>query len=559
MFIDTMPDQEAMMKRHSNNAKLRAPGQPIPLTNDQVQEWARCKQDPIYFIETYVKIVHVDHGLIPFKLRPFQKELINKIHANRFVIAKVSRQVGKSISIVGEYLHQTIFFDSMNMGIFANKGDNAKSLLARYHLAYEHLPLWMQQGVVEWNKHSIHLENGSKILATATSASAGRSGSFNCILLDEFAFVDRHIADDFFTSAYPTISSGKTTKIIIISTPHGMNLFHKFWTEAKEGRNGYVTVEGNWTADTSRDEAWMQQEIAILGEENFRQEHECDFIGSQNTLIAPKKLKELVYIKPMQETANLSVYENPKENNIYIITVDSSRGQNLDYSAFSVIDASQSPYKQVAKFRDKKMDPSSFPTYIFNAAKRYNDAYVLVENNDIGSQVVTSLHEDLEYENIFCTSPKGRGGQQISSGFKKGARLGVRMSAALKKVACANLKTLIETDKLITKDFETISELTTFVADKVSFAAENGCNDDMVMTLALFAWVTTQPLFKEITDMDMRKQMINERLGSIQADLIPFGIISDGNPEPEQFVDRKGDLLWEVDENYPGYYDEDFD
>ena len=546
------------IKRYLNNPNLRAANQHMQLTKEQVQEWIKCKRDPEYFIENYIRILDVDKNtLVPFKPRPFQKELINKINNHRFVIGKVSRQVGKTTAVGAYIIHQLIFFSNMQIGIFANKGEVAKGILEKLQKSYELLPLWMQQGIVEWNKHTCQFENGSKLIATATASSSGRSGTYNMIMLDEFAFVERHIADDFFTSVFPTISSGSTTKVVMISTPKGMNLFYKFWNDAIEKRNGYVTVEGDWRSHPNRDAAWKAQEIAIMGEEKFRQEHECEFIGSQNTLISPTKLKELSYSTPLSKTQCLSIYEEPHPDKIYMITVDCSHGQGLDYSTFSVFDCTQFPYKQVCTYRDKSIDPTIFPTYIYNAAKKYNDAFVLVENNDIGAAIVNSLHADLEYENIFSTLSMGRGGQQISSGFKKGAKLGVRTTSALKKVACANLKSLVENNKLLIRDFDTISELNTFVADKQSFSAEEGSNDDMVMTLVLFSWLNNQPLFKDLTNVDIRKKLFEQQLNSIQEQLLPFGIICNGEPEPEQFVDAKGDVIWTVDETFGWHQDDE--
>lgn len=546
------------IRRYLNNPNLRAANQAMQLTKDQVAEWMKCKKDPEYFIENYIRILDVDSNqLVPFKMRPFQKELISKIHKNRFTIGKVSRQVGKTTAVRSYIIHQLIFFSNMRIGIFANKGEVAKKILEELQRSYELLPIWMQQGIVEWNKHTCQFENGSTLMATATASSSGRSGTYNMIMLDEFAFVDRHIAEDFFTSVYPTISSGSTTKVVMISTPKGMNLFFKFWNDAIEKRNGYVTVEGDWRSHPNRDEAWKKQEMAILGDEKFRQEHECEFIGSSNTLISPQKLKELSYSTPLWKSQCLSVYEDPHPDKIYMITVDCAHGQGLDYSTFSVFDCTQYPYKQVCAYRDKNIDPNLFPTYIYNAAKKYNDAFVLIENNDIGASIVNSLHADLEYENIFSTMPMGRGGQQISSGFKKGAKLGVRTTSSMKKIACANIKSLIENDKLLIRDFDTISELNTFVADKQSFSAEEGANDDLVMTLVLFGWLNNQALFKDLTNNDIRKKLFEQKMNNIQEQLLPFGIICNGEPEPEQFVDAKREAVWTVEETFGWVQDDE--
>ena len=262
------------------NPLLKKANVKIDFTPEQVKEFIKCKNDPIYFTKTYVQIVSLDEGLVPFKMWDFQEELIRKFHKSRFNIAKLPRQTGKSTTVVSYLLHYLIFNDSVNVGILANKASTARDLLARLATAYENLPKWIQQGVVVWNKGNIELENGSKILAASTSASAVRGMSFNIIFLDEFAFVPNHIADSFFASVYPTITSGKSTKVIIISTPQGMNHFYKMWQDAVNGRNDYTYHEVHWSQVPGRDAKWKEETIKNTSQRQFTQEFECEFLGS---------------------------------------------------------------------------------------------------------------------------------------------------------------------------------------------------------------------------------------------------------------------------------------
>jgi hypothetical protein len=492
--------------------------------------------------------VNVDEGLVGFDMYKFQKKLIRNFHKNRFNICKMPRQTGKSTTVVSYLLHYAIFNDNVNIGILANKAATARDLLGRLQLAYENLPRWMQQGIVAWNKGSMELENGSKIIAASTSASAVRGMSFNIIFLDEFAFVANHLADDFFASVYPTISSGKSTKVIIVSTPHGMNHFYRMWHDAERGKNEYVATEVHWSEVPGRDAKWKKQTIANTSEQQFQIEFECEFLGSVDTLIAASKLKALVYEDPVKRNGKLSLFETPREGNEYVITVDVARGVGKDYSTFCVFDITNYPYKIVATFRDNEIKPMLFPSIIEEVGRAYNNAHVLCEVNDIGDQVASILFYDLEYENVLMVAMRGRNGQIVGSGFSGvKTQLGVKMSQVTKKVGCSNLKTLIEDDKLIFCDYQIISELTTFIQKKQSFEAEEGCNDDLAMCLVIFAWLVAQDYFKEMTDQDVRKKIYEEQKNAIEQDMAPFGFISDGLDDDLEQVDSNGDN-WKVDE-----------
>jgi hypothetical protein len=527
------------------NPNLKKANTQIQFTEEQIIEFLKCKEDPVYFAKNYIKIVSLDHGLVPFEMYPFQEKLVKNFHENRFNICKMPRQTGKSTTCVSYLLHYAVFNDNVNIAILANKASTARDLLGRLQLAYENLPKWMQQGIISWNKGSLELENGSKISSNSTSSSAVRGGSYNVIFLDEFAFIPNHIADDFFASVYPTISSGQSTKVIIVSTPRGMNHFYRMWHDAERGKNEYVPTDVHWSEVPGRDAAWKEQTIANTSEQQFKVEFECEFLGSVNTLINPAKLRNLVYENPIKRNAGLDVYEHPKEENNYLITVDVARGLGNDYSAFIVFDITNFPYKVVAKYRNNEIKPMLFPSVIHEVAKGYNDAWLLVEVNDIGDQVANILHFDLEYDNVLMCAMRGRAGQIVGSGFSgKKSQLGVRTTAAVKKLGCSNLKTLMEDDKLLTVDYDIISELTTFAQKHNSFEAEEGCNDDLAMCLVIFSWLVAQDYFKEMTDNDVRKRIYEEQKNQIEQDMSPFGFISDGLDDFGITIDEETGDRW---------------
>jgi len=529
------------------NPLLKKANTQIEFTEENIIEFMKCKEDPVYFAKNYIKIVSLDHGLVPFDLYPFQERLIQNFHDNRFNICKMPRQTGKSTTCVSYLLHYAVFNDNVNIAILANKASTARDLLGRLQLAYENLPKWMQQGIISWNKGSLELENGSKISSNSTSSSAVRGGSYNVIFLDEFAFIPNHIADDFFASVYPTISSGQSTKVIIVSTPRGMNHFYRMWHDAEKGKNEYVPTDVHWSEVPGRDAEWKEQTIANTSEQQFKVEFECEFLGSVNTLINPAKLRNLVYEDPIQRNAGLDVYEKPRADHNYLMTVDVARGLGNDYSAFVVFDITEFPYKIVAKYRNNEIKPMLFPNIILETAKGYNNAWLLIEVNDIGEQVANILHYDLEYENMLMAAMRGRAGQVVGHGFSgKKSQMGVRMTAAVKKLGCSNLKTLLEDDKLLTLDYDIISELTTFAQRHNSFEAEEGCNDDLAMCLVIFSWLVAQDYFKEMTSNDIRKRIYEEQKNQIEQDMAPFGFILDGLDE-STFVDETGDR-WHTDE-----------
>ena len=537
----------ATTDQYLGNPNLKKANVAQNFTKKEVAEVIKCAEDPVYFIKTYIQIVSLDEGLVPFDLYDFQEEMVGKFHENRFNIAKLPRQSGKSTVVTSYLLWYVLFNPSVNVAILANKAATAREMLQRLQLSYENLPRYLQQGILQWNRGSLELENGSKIMAASTSASAVRGMSFNVIFLDEFAFIPNHIADQFFSSVYPTISSGKSTKVIIISTPHGMNMFYKLWHDAERGTNEYIPTEVHWSQVPGRDDVWKEQTIKNTSEQQFSVEFECEFLGSVDTLISPSKLRIMPYDEPLKEKRGLAVFEDKKEEHNYIVTVDVSRGIGNDYSAFTVIDTTTLPYKMVARYKNNEIKPIIFPNIVVDVAKNYNNAYVLCEVNDIGGQVADIIQFDLEYENLLMAAMRGRAGQQLGQGFSgKKTQLGVKMSTAVKSVGCSNLKALIEEDKLIIPDYDTIAELTTFIQKGQSFAAEEGCNDDLAMCLVIFGWMAMQEYFKEMHDNDVRARIYADQRDSIEQDMAPFGFVDDGLEE-DQFRDAQGDV-WKAAE-----------
>ena len=530
------------------NSNLKKSNVQVSFTQDQITEYAKCMKDPIYFIKKYIKIVNVDEGLVPFETYPFQETLINTINDNRFTIAKVPRQMGKSTCITAYCLHQATFAPNQNIAILANKEKIAKDLLHKIKVAHEFMPKWLQQGIVEWNKGSILFENGSRIVASATSSSAIRGGSYNLIVLDEFAYVAPNIADEFYSSVYPTISSGKQTKVVIISTPKGLNLYYKMWIEAVEKRSMFVPFEAHWSEVPGRNAEWRETQIRNIGEEMFKVEFECDFIGSTNTLISTAKLKSLAFKTPIYKTNDgLCLYEkpvrdekDPKNNHTYVMTVDTSRGAGGDFHAFCVIDITKSPYKIVATFKNNEMSPLLYPNVIVPVAKQYNNAYILVEINDIGGQVADLIHNEFEYENLLMSTIRGRKGQTLDGGFGASqTQLGLRTTKAVKRLGCSILKSLIEGDKLLIEDYAIINELVSFVSKNHSFEADMGHHDDLVMCMVLFSWLTTQNYFKDLTNMDIRKNLFQDKMENLEEEVTPFGFVEDGSQD-QGFYDNKG-------------------
>ena len=511
------------MTFYNGNPKLKSQRTDIPYTMEQVRELQKCAKDIVYFIKTYVKIISLDEGLILFSLYPYQEKMLHAFHDNRFSINLLARQMGKTTTVAAYLLHQSIFNSNYRIAILANKGDTAREILDRLKKMFEELPSFLQPGVIEWNKGSIELANGTKVISAATSSSSIRGQSMNIIYLDELAFIQNDTV--FFTSTYPVITSGKTTKVIITSTPNGMNLFYKLWQDAINGNNSFVPNKFLWYEHPLRDEAWKQETLRNISDLQFKQEFDCEFQGSMNTLISGSALQRLSHIPKINEDKWLSVYEGPQEGHNYVASVDVSEGLGGDYSICTIIDITEQPYKQVLVYRNNTIAPIPFTEVVYDIIKRYNRAYTIIENNSIGKIVADSLYYDYEYEELLFTKSND------SSTKVGGNSVGLRQTVKTKSIGCATLKSLIEQNVLIIQDFDTINELSTFVKRGNSYAAENGHYDDIVMSLANFAWLTSQNYFEELADINIRARIRENRAKDEENAHLLFGFLDDGITE----------------------------
>ncbi len=525
-------------KGYNGNVLLKRANQQIEWTEDLVQEWVKCAEDPLYFIKTYMKIITLNEGLQTYQPWPYQEEMIKKFVDNRYTIVTTARQAGKSTTTCAFILWYIIFQADKTVALLANKGETAREILGRVQLAYQHLPRWLQQGVKEWNKGSFELENNSRVIAAATSASAIRGYTINLLFIDEAAHIENW--DEFFTSVYPTISSGTDSKIVLVSTPNGLNHFYSTWQNAIEGRNGYANILVSWKDVPGRDEAWKEETIAGMNfdHEKFNQEMNCQFLGSSGTLISGWKLKEMVHLSPLTERDGLSQYVEPEKEHVYVMVCDVSRGKGLDYSAFQVLDVTNMPYKQVCTFRNNSLTPIDYADVIYRIAKNYNNALVLVEINDIGEQVSHSIHYDFGYDNMLFTENGGRRGKRVTSGFgSKKSDKGIRTTKIVKSIGCSMLKLLIEQNQLVVNDFTTINELSTFSKKRNSYEAEPGKHDDLVMCLVLFAWLSDQQYFKDHTDINTLSSLREKTADDMEQDLAPFGFLMNGREDQGLEID----------------------
>ena len=545
-----------MSDNYLGNANLKKVGVSIPFTEENVLEYQKCSEDPIYFVDNYCYIVTLDHGIQQFKLFDCQKEKINLIHKERRVIIMESRQAGKTTTAAAYILWYTLFQADKNVAILANKDKTAREILSRYQLMYEHLPLWMQQGVKTWNKGDVELENNSKVFTAATTAAGIRSKSVNLLYIDEAAIIPNNIADAFFTSVYPVVSAGQTTKILITSTPLGYNHFWKFWNDAENGRNGFVPLFIPYWKIPGRDEKWAEEQRRVLGDVKYNQEVLCKFLGSALTLIRADIIEQMSFNNPIYQKDGLDLYEMPEKGHSYVFVVDTAEGVGGDYSSFVIIDITEVPYKLVGKYRDNQIAPMLYPTVIYRNATDFNNAYVLIEVNR-SEQVAHILYHEYEYENIMFVQRDSKG-QRVSGGFAGAGKtqLGVTTDKRVKRIGCFNFKSLLEEKKLLVFDADVISEISTFIESKGSWAADEGYHDDLVMPLVLFGWLTTNPYFREITDVNLRKAVYEQRIKQIEEDMLPVGFIDDGQQE-EVTVDS-GDVwgnydLKERNSPPPGY------
>lgn len=515
---------------YNGNSQLKSKGVAIDWTKETVLEFAKCKKDPIYFIENYIKIVTVDDGEQPMKLFPYQKKIVKSLQKNRKTAAIICRQAGKTTVVAAFVCWFVTFHEAKTVAILANKAATAREILSRIQFAYERLPNWLQQGVVEWNKGSFLLENNSRVLASSTSSSAIRGFTCSMILLDEFAFVPNTIADEFFASVYPTIASGKESKVAIISTPNGMNHFYKIIKEGEAGQNGFNVTKAIWSDVPGRDKKWEKDMRKTLGEAKFEQEMNCEFVGSTNTLISSAVLRSIVVSQPVWENKEdtYKIYEPPEPGAIYIATVDCARGGGGDSTVISVFKVSEAPYKLVAQYSNNLLGHIETPSVIYEVCTKYNQAWVLVESNDLGESIVCSLYLDLEYENILH-SDKG----DINFNFRD--PYGIKTTSKTKNIGCITLKSLLENGQLLINDIETVLELSTFVKSKGSYAADGNAHDDRVMTLVLFAYLTKQKCFKDMTDASAIDNIRKLKQSELDSLAMPVAMSSNGYDEIDDF------------------------
>ena len=538
-----MPNQRIKNNEfgYLGNPQIKRDGIVSDFTKDQVIEYKKCMESPVYFARNYIKIISLDEGLVPFDLYPYQEKMFKHFNDSRFSIVLACRQSGKSISSVVYLLWFACFHPEKTIAILANKGAVAREMLARVTLALENLPFFLQPGCKALNKGSIEFSNNSKIIASATSGSSIRGLSINLLFLDEFAFVENDA--QFYTSTYPVVSAGKDTQIIVTSTANGVgNVYHKLWEGATNGTNEFKPFRVDWWDVPGRDEKWKEETVSNTSELQFEQEFGNTFHGRGNTLISANHLLAQKATDPSHIQENVFIYEEPKANHDYVITVDVAKGRGQDYSTFNIIDVSEDPFKQVATFRDNNISPMLLPDIIYKYAKTYNDAYVIIESNDAGIVVCNGLYYDLEYENMF-----------VESAVKKSA-IGVTMTKRVKRIGCSSIKDLIEQKKLIVKDAQTIIEMSTFVAKGSSFMALPPNHDDLMMNLVLFGWFTTTDIFSSISDIDMKNMLYQEQLQAIQDDMVPFGIINDGTDSPQGEGDGEGNVWFEEDTRNTGLF-----
>ena len=529
------------LKFYNSNANLKGAGQKIGYSQEELQEYLKCAEDPIYFINNYCMIITLDHGLQKFKLFPCQVNKINVIHNNRMVILMEGRQQGKTTSSAAYILWYTIFQDAKTVAILANKASAAREVLDRYQIMYESLPKWMQQGVVTWNKGNVELENKSKVFTAATTASGIRGKTVNMLYIDEAAIIPNGIAEQFFASVYPTISSGSDTKILLSSTPLGYNHFWKFWNDAEKNRNGFVNLFIPYWEIPGRDQAWADNQHRLLGDLKFNQEVLCKFLGSSLTLVSANAISQMSPGDIIYSKDGLDVYERPIRTDAiegtleraYCLVADTAKGVGGDYSAFVVIDMTELPYRVVAKYRDNKISPLLYPSVIHKVATEYNKAYVLIEINS-SEQVADILYNEYEYDNLIMVNRSGEG-QVISGGFGGGrTQLGVTTDKRVKRIGCSNFKTLVEEKRLLIPDADVISEISTFIQVKNSFEADEGYHDDLVMPLVLFSWATTNTYFKELSNINIRQVIYENQMKMIEQELTPFGFFDDGQQTDER-------------------------
>lgn len=507
---------------YNGNSALKKKGVDVEVTWDQLEELTKCRNSVVYFIENYVKIISMDDGMILFKPFLYQCEMLDIMEKNRFSIFLLPRQMGKTTIVAAFLLHQAIFNEKYTIAILANKAEQSREIMSRLQIMYEELPWFIQPGVVVWNKGDIELGNRSKVFCAATTGSSIRGKSANLIYLDEFAHVENDL--EFYESTYPVVTSGDKTKVIITSTPNGMNLFYKIWSDSVEGRNSYVHKKVHWSEHPKRNKAWKDIQVQNMSQKQFDQEFECEFLGSSDTLISGSKLQKLFHMEPINKDLFYRIYEAPQKDHSYVVTVDTAEGIGKDYSVVTVIDVTNKPFTQVAVYRSNIIPPLMLADVAFTIGTSYNQGVIVVETNSVGAQVAQSLWHDYEYENMLTTKTSQSENKEFGGAR---AEIGVRTTTKTKLIGCSTLKALIEGDTLIIRDLSTIMELTTFIKKGKKYEAEKNKTDDIVMSLVIFSWFTSQPYFLDMVDLNMRELMRNN-LASQEDYQAVIGFMDDG-------------------------------
>ena len=516
-------------ENYLGNPNVKRDGVLQEWSEDLVREYAKCMGDPIYFAEKYCKVISLDDGLVPFKLYPYQKNMFRHFNEHRFNIVLACRQSGKSISACAYLLWFSLFNSEKTVAVLANKGATAREMLSRITLMLENIPFFLQPGSKALNKGSLEFSNNSRVIAAATSGSSIRGMSVNLLYLDEFAFVER--AAEFYTSTYPVVSAGTDTKIIVTSTANGIgNMFYKLWEGAIQNVNEFKSFRVDWWNVPGRDEEWKKQTISNTSQLQFDQEFGNTFFGTGDTLINAETLMSMRAQNPIRnlEGGDLLIYKEPMKGHEYVMAVDVSKGRGQDYSTFNLIDNSVSPFAQVAVYRNNTISPILLPNIIYKYAKVYNNAYVVIESNDQGSVVCNGLYHDLEYENVHVESSV------------KSNSIGILMTRKVKRLGCSAVKDLLENSKINIVDENTILEVSTFVAKGQSYEASDGNHDDLMMNLVMFGYFASTQYFGDMTDIDLKQMIFEQKMKQIEDDIVPFGFVDDGSQYIDNEIERPG-------------------
>ncbi|QNH71374.1 terminase large subunit [Rhizobium phage P9VFCI] len=508
------PTQYGARNYYKNNKLIKRSGTPVQFTPAMQEELKRCALDILYFAEKYFFVRTLDYGKIKIPLRDYQKFWLRVSEEEdiRQRIWLACRQSGKSSTLTIEILHKVLFNDDYQIAILANKGGTAREIFSRVRLAYEMLPFWLQVGVVEWNKGSMELENGSKVFAASTSSDSIRGFTLNEIILDEMCFVKND--EEFMTSTYPVIASGKKSRITMISTPNGpRGEFHKNWQRAVKGKNSYYSFKVPWHFVPGRDAEWKQNTIENTSYTQFRQEQDVEFVGHGDGFLNAETLEMLA--REIREPLRLNdpelseqgfeIFELPQEGHAYIACVDNAEGKEQDESTISIIDITEKPFKLVGTFADNRISPLLFPHKIKKMAEIYNNAMTIVENNTIGLTVAVGLYLDLEYENVYLSNNKDETG------------IGVRTTRPLKQLGCANLRSLLEKGAMKVPSQKVLHQLQNFVPKNGTYNAAPGHKDDLVANLWMFGWYTSQGQFEEFLKNKLVQELYSKEIEETEA------------------------------------------